>query len=59
MKFLVIGKWKNQDCLTIWSNYDNEEQANHSCQLIHNDSNVAYAFVTCQTNFTPSDDNKR
>ena len=59
MRYLVLGKWKKSNIPTVWSTWDNREQAEHDCQLIHNDSNVAYAFVAEQTEFQPSDKDKR
>ena len=59
MKYIVIRVMK--DCLGtyVWSTWDNPQQAEYDCQLIHKDSFTSYAFVAVSTDFEPSNEAKR
>lgn len=49
----------NEPRMVLWSEWDNAEQAEHDCQLIHNDAHTSYAFVAQRAEFSPDDTNKR
>lgn len=59
MRYLVIRIMKKDMQAHIWSEWDNSEQAEHDCQIIHNDSYTCFAFVAKQTDFVPDDKEKR